>query len=96
MSNSLLNPHQHCRDFQCSFTTAQARLQSLETEKEKKNYFLLLHDAAVIYKLIENQVLLIYEIKKIPKATPNILVISTKTSCGRGNTQFFLFANLFS
>lgn len=45
MSYSFLNPHQHSRDFHCSFTTAQARLQS--PERKKKSLFSL-HDAAVI------------------------------------------------
>lgn len=34
MSNSFLNPHQHSRDFQCSFTTAQTRLQSQKRGKQ--------------------------------------------------------------
>lgn len=48
MSNSFLNPHQHSRDFQCSFATAQTRLQSPKGGESPSS--LSLFDAAVIYK----------------------------------------------
>ncbi len=80
MSYSFLNPHQHCRDFQCGFITAQARLQS--PKRKKKILFLYCCHLSAH----ENKGLLIYEIWQIPLATPNVKVTSTETSYGRGNT----------
>lgn len=87
MSNSFLNPHQHSGDFQCSFTTAQTRLQS--PKRKKKSLFLLLHDAAVTYKLMKIKASLFIRFNKFMRQ--NLTLRWYLQKYGRGNAQFFLY-----